>query len=384
MLHLPSAGRSLPLLAVALLAALSACAPPAGAGFAGGRAALDAGNFDAAITLADTAIAQDPANVEAYILRADARRRIIAADTVGGVDSVAVSMALMDAQRASTLAPDNANARNVLTNFWITAVNRGGRAYSQRPPDFASARVLFRAATLAAPDSAVSHVNYGLAQYASGNPMAAVPAFRDALRLDPSDAETHRRLARMLLASDQGTEAVQVLEAASRQFPTDTNIRADLFAAYEVTGRGEEAISRYETELRNASPADEPGMRLQYGVALLQANRIDDAIRELTRAAELSPNDDVTQYNLGAAIQRKGARLNTQANEATDNAENARLVRERNAALEQSVPYFERARTLSTGSNQEDACKALFSVYTTLGRTDDARSVSACAGIDMN
>lgn len=385
MLQLPSAGRSLPLFAAALLAALSACAPPAGGGSANGRAALDAGNYAAAITLADTAIAQNPADVEGYILRADARRRMIGSDTLSGVDSSVVFMALADAQRAATLAPDNANARNVLSNFWITAMNRGGRAYGEVPPDFASARVLFRAASLAKPDSAASQLNYGLAEYASGHPDKAIPAYRAALRLDPSDAATHRRLGRALIESSQGTEAVSVLEAASTQFPNDAAIRADLFAAYEATGRGEQALARYQTELSRATPQTEPAMRLQYGVALLQAGRVDDAISELTRAAELSPNDATTQYNLGAAIQNKGARLNTQANATTDNAENARLVRERNAALEQSIPYFERARTLSDGGDdQRGACTALFRVYTTLGRADDARGVSACAGIDMN
>ena len=368
--------RSLPLFALAALAALSACAPPAGgAGLTGGRALAEGGNYDAAITLADTAIARNPSDAEGYILRSDARRRKINADSVR-VDSVAVFMALSDAQRAAALAPENVNARNALSNFWITAMNNGARAYGKRPPDFAGARVLFRAATLAKPDSAQSLVNYGLAEYASGNPLAAATAYRAAIRIEPNDPETQRRLGRALIEGDNGTEAVSVLEAASTQFPRDAAIRADLFAAYEATGRGAQALARYETELRNASPADEPAMRLQYGVALLQANRVDDAIRELTRAAELSPNDATAQYNLGAAIQNKGARLNTEANAATDNAENARLVRERNAALESSIPYFERARTLSSaGDDQRGACTALFRVYTTLGRTEDAQGV---------
>lgn len=377
--------RSLPLLALAALAVLSACTPPAGAGIAGGRALAEAGNYAAAVTLADTAIARNPADAEGYILRSDARRRMIQADTLSAVDSMTVMMSLMDAQRAATLAPDDVNARNVLSNFWITAMNRGARAYGQRPPDFASARVLFRAATLAKPDSAQSLVNYGLSEFASGNPMAAVTAYRAAVRIDPNDAETQRRLGRALLESDNGTDAVTVLEAASTQFPSDAAIRADLFAAYEATGRGAQALARYETQLRTATPADEGPMRLQYGVALLQADRVDDAIRELTRAAELLPNDATAQYNIGAAIQNKGARLDAQFNAATDNAESARLGAERNAELERSIPYFERARTLSdAGDDQRGACTALFRVYTRLGRTDDAQTVSACAGIDMN
>ena len=375
-----------PFLLLVVFAALSACSAPAGggAGLGAARAASEAGNYAAALVLADTAVARAPQDAEAYILRADIRRRMIAADAAS-VDSMAVAMALADAQRAAQLAPENVNTANVMTNLWITSMNRGATAFQQTPPDYAGARILFRTATLVRPDSALSQVNYGLALYASGDEYGAIEPYRAAIRLDPTDAATYRRLGRALLGAEQGTEAVSVLEGAATRFPNDDAIRSDLFAAYERTGRGAEAIARYETELARATPATEPGLRLQYGIALLQARRVDDAIRELTRAAELAPNDATAQYNLGAAIQNKAATLSTQANAATSDSENARLIRERNAALEQSLPYFERARTLSAeGDDRRGACTALFRVYSTLGRIDDARTVSECAGIPMN
>ena len=374
-----------PFLLLVLLAALSACAAPAAGGLGGARTLADAGNYTAALALADTAVARTPADAEAYILRADIRRRQIAADSAN-VDSVAVVMALVDAQRAVQLAPASVNATNVMTNLWITSMNRGGPAFQQTPPDYRGARILFRTAAQVRPDSAQSQVNYGLALYASGDEDGAVEPYRIAIRLDPTDAPSYRRLGRSLLAADQGTEAITVLEDAANRFPQDAAIRADLFAAYERTpGRAADALARYDTELARATPATEPAMRLQYGVALLQARRVDDAIRELTRAVELAPTDASAQYNLGAAIQNKAAILSAEANAATANAENARLIAARNAALEQSLPYFERARTLSAeGDDQRGACTALFRVYTTLGRIDDARAVSACAGIPMN
>ncbi|HEX8299249.1 MAG TPA: tetratricopeptide repeat protein, partial [Rubricoccaceae bacterium] len=268
-----------PSLLLVLLAALSACAVPAAGGLGGARTLADAGNYSAALALADTAVARTPTDAEAYILRADIRRRQIAADTAS-VDSIAVVMALADAQRAVALAPTNVNATNVMTNLWITSMNRGGQAFQQSPPDYRGARILFRTAAQVRPDSAQSQVNYGLALYASGNEDAAVEPYRTAIRLDPTDAATYRRLGRSLLAADQGTEAITVLEDAATRFPEDAAIRADLFAAYERTpGRAADALARYETELARATPATEPAMRLQYGVALLQARRVDDAIR---------------------------------------------------------------------------------------------------------
>ncbi len=374
-----------PSLLLVFAVALSACSAPVAGGLGAARSASEAGNYAAALVLADTAVARTPQDAEAYILRADIRRRMIAADSAR-VDSVAVSMALADAQRAAQIAPANVNSANVMTNLWITSMNRGATAFQQTPPDYAGARILFRNATLVRPDSALSQVNYGLAQYASGNPYAAIEPYRAAVRLDPTDAATYRRLGRALLGASQGTEAISVLEGAATRFPADDAIRADLFAAYEATpGRAADAIARYETELARATPATEPALRLQYGIALLQARRVDDAIRELTRAAELSPDDATAQYNLGAAIQNKAAVLSASANAATSDAENARLIRERNTALEQSLPYFERARTLSPeGDDRRGACTALFRVYSTLGRIDDARGVSQCAGIPMN
>ena len=374
-----------PLLLLVFFAALSACSAPAAGGLGAARTASEAGNYAAALVLADTAIARTPQDAEAYILRADIRRRMIAADEAS-VDSMAVSMALADAQRAAQIAPDNVNSQNVMTNLWITAMNRGATAFQQTPPDFRGARILFRTATLVRPDSAQSHVNYGLALYASGDPYGAIEPYRTAIRLEPTDAASYRRLGRALLGASQGTEAISVLEGAATRFPDDADISAELFAAYAATpGRAADALARYETALARATPATEPTLRLQYGIALLQARRVDDAVRELTRAAELSPTDATVQYNLGAAIQNKAATLSAAANAATSDSENARLIRERDAALVSSLPYFERARTLAPeGDDRRGACTALFRVYSTLGRNDEARAVSQCAGIPMN
>jgi tetratricopeptide (TPR) repeat protein len=371
----------LPFLPVLALLVASGCAVPA-AGLGGAQTALDAQNYPAALALADTALARNPNDVAALTLRSEIRARQILADSVGSVDSVSVQRMMADAQQALALgAGDPAVLRNQAL-VWSASMNRGGRAYNATPRDMASARILFRAASMVQPDSVAGHLNYGAVLLASGDDAGAVAPLREAVRLEPDNAVTVRRLGMALMGSGQAAEAVTVLTVAADRFPNDAGINADLFAAYEQTGQTDQALARYQTRLATATPQTEPDLRLAYGIALLQARRVDDAIREFERSVELAPGNAVAQYNLGAAIQNKAAALNTQANAATDNAENRRLVAERNVLLERSLPYFERARTLSAaGADQQGACTALFQVYTTLGRVADAQAVSSCAGM---
>ena len=99
-----------------------------------------------------------------------------------------------------------------------------------------------------------------------------------------------------------------------------------------------------------------------------------------------------------------------------DDAEARRLRRERDALLEQALPYLvearhltendisapsgyefdhsaRRCRSMETGqfaptircsSEAASVCNALFQVYAQLSRTDEANEAGECAGIDMN
>ena len=176
-----------------------------------------------------------------------------------------------------------------------------------------------------------------------------------------------------------------MLTDAAARFPANATLRSELLNAYQRTGRSAEALTLYEAAIASATPADEPVLRFNYGTVLLQAGRTPEAIAQFERAIELNPANFDAQYNLGAAYQNQAAAINRRANETTDNAENGRLVGERDALLNRSLPYFEQARTLGAeGPDRTGACTALFQVYTTLGRIDDARTVAGCAGISMN
>ncbi len=173
------------------------------------------------------------------------------------------------------------------------------------------------------------------------------------------------------------------LEGAQTRFPDDEDIQTMLLNAYTLSGQTDQAIARYERVVEQ-QPTN-PTFRYNYGALLLQAERYDEAIEQLTEATRLAPDNSDAFYNLGASYQNRAAALNEQANATEDTDEANSLIDQRDMNLESSLGPLMQARTLSTGTPDEPGvCDALFRVYTQLGRVDDAEEVSECAGISMD
>lgn len=384
-----SAGRfrllSLPALALVavLLGGADGCS--GSAGLAGARTAIAAEDYDGALASINTALTANPNDVDALTLKAEVLRL-----QLGGAPDAAAKTALITemnatVRRALALDSTSANAAAIRTNAWMASVNQGVALLRDPASPPGSAIPLFTAAAELLPDSTQGHFYLGLAEFSAGNATAAIAPLRTAMRLDPTDAQAPLYLGRVLIQAEQGDAGIAVLTDAAARFPASAQIRAELLNAYQRTGRSAEAITLYESAIAAATPADEPVLRFNYGTVLLQAGRTDEAVAQFERAIELDPANFDAQYNLGAAYQNQAAAANRRANETTDNTENRRLVAERDALLNRSLPYFETARTLGAeGADRTSACTALFRVYTTLGRIDDARTVAGCAGISMN
>ena len=376
-----------------LLAALVAVAFTAGCSGAGSTSsspeigaaqlAVAQGNYDAAIASLDTALDADPMNVDALVLRADVRRQ----QAEAAMDPAAKLEALRDGvetvERAMEVAPEDQEVRNAALNLWATSVNAGNDLIRDPSADANVAADLFEVGTMAVPDSVQGYYGLGLARLRAADAAAAVDPLRRAVELSPDDPGPTLYYGRALLFSDQATEAVDVLETASARFPDDQDLETTLLNAYARSGQTDRAITRYETSIGRL-PTD-PVVRYNYGALLLQAQRYDEAIEQLERATELDATNADAFYNLGAAYQNKAASLNEQANTTEDNAASAQLVAQRDENLDAALPYLQRAREISVGTEGEaDACEALFRVYTQLGRISDAEGVAECAGISMN
>ncbi|MEM1117090.1 MAG: tetratricopeptide repeat protein [Bacteroidota bacterium] len=348
----------------------------------GAKLDLRNGDFDAAISNLDEALQTNPDNVEALTLRAEVRRQ--QADRAP-LNQKAEILGLMvtDVNRASTLAPDDADVAAAQINAWALAVNAGNDALRNPNADVNDAVALFQTAVDVQPDSMQGSFGLGLSYLRGGDASAAVAPLARAVELAPDDATSAVYYSRSLLLSDQGAEAVSVLEAAADRFPDDTDIQTSLLNAYAVSGQTDRAIERYEQAIVSL-PQDET-VRYNYGALLLEAGRYDEAIEQLTIATELAPDNSDAFYNLGASYQNKAASLNDEANAMEDADAANQMIAERDENLEAALPFLQQARTLSAGTDDEaGVCNALFRVYTQLGRVDDAEGVAECAGMAMN
>ncbi len=350
----------------------------------GARLYIRNNDLPSAATALDRALTANPDNATAVALRAEVRRRQADAATDATERQALVDQMTADLQRATTLAPDDADVRVTRINGWVLAITKGNAALTNQAVDPGVSQRLFASAVTLMPDSSQGHFGLGLSHLRADDATAAVPHLRRATEIDDSNAATYIYLARALLISEQGAEAIGVLEEASERFPNDADIRATLLNAYAAAGRTDEALTSYERAV--AAAPDDALIRYNYGALLLRAERYDDAIVQLERATALAPDNGDAQYNLGAAFQNKAAALTAQANATTDDAAANALIAQRDELLNRSLTYLLRARELagSDADGERAACSALFQVYSQLNRLDDASAVAACAGIDLN
>ena len=336
----------------------------------------------------DRAIANNPDNAEAHALKA----RVLYLQSKNETDPAARRPMLEEMKvsldRAATIDPANAELANVRLAAWADEINGGTRLFQQSGGDdntLDRAIQAFDNANFILPDSAAGHYYLGLAYLSKGNADASIAPLEQAIELGTAEADAYRYLGRALLATDQGTQAVDVLERGRAMFPTDEALEAELLNAYAATGQRDRAVAAYEQMLAN--DPDNALLLYNYGSTLLQLERFDDAITQLTRAVELDATNANAHYNLGAAYQNKGFLLNQQLrDENLSDADAQRIRSERDALFEQALPHLVEARSLTeaAGDDARDICQALFQVYTPLGRLDEAREAGECAGMDMN
>lgn len=88
---------------------------------------------------------------------------------------------------------------------------------------------------------------------------------------------------------------------------TDRAAKADIFAEALTCLRADDAAGarRLLDPVLAAEPENAPALALS-GLCRLMAGELDDAITELTQAADLLPDDAATRTNLAAALRRRG------------------------------------------------------------------------------
>ncbi len=370
-----------------LLAVLVGAGCTAASGLGEAQANLITGEYDLALSSIDEALAVNPDNVDALVLRTevyrrqyedlstDAEKQAFLAQNFDGM--------LETARRVETLAPGSDQSRDARLNTWATAVNGGNDIVRNEATDATMAVPYLEAANQLMPDSTQGYLTLGLAYLRAGEAAQAVTPLERASALDADDSVLAYYYGRALLLADRPSDAVTVLEAAQARFPDDADIETMLLNAYTRSGQTDQATARYAAAVQ--SQPDDPTIRYNYGALLLQSGDFDGAVVQLQEATRLAPDNADAFYNLGAAYQNKAAQLNTQANDTEDTAAASALIQERNQNLELALEPLNQARTLAgDAADEQSFCEALFRVYTQLNRIDDATEVSECAGMSMN
>jgi tetratricopeptide (TPR) repeat protein len=344
-------------------------------------------DYPAALAQLNAALAANPDDVEALTLKADVLRMQAARTPNASERRPMIDELVNTLQRAQSLAPDNAELARTRLAAWGNEVNVGGqtlRAAGSDQAAVANAVSAFENAVMLVPDSAAGHYNLGLAHLVAGHHDMAIGPLEAAIERGIADENAYVYLSRAYLSASRGADAVAMLERARTQFPDSQPIQAELLNAYAATGQGDRALGAYESAI--AADPDNALLRYNYGSTLLQAQRYDEAIVQLERAVALDNSNFNAHYNLGAAFQNQAAAVSERLRDATNDADANRLRGERDDLLRRALPHFVESRRLAgaSGEDQAEICRALLSVYTTLGQTAEAREAGECAGIDMN
>jgi tetratricopeptide (TPR) repeat protein len=141
--------------------------------------------------------------------------------------------------------------------------------------------------------------NAALIEQAAGRPVAAVNAYRAALRIKPDDAERWMYLGSLLLQHAQVVPAIEALVRATR-------LKPELGQAWFLLGNAhlhapdnqlEAAVSAFRRAIALMPENDE--LRVSFSAALAMSQRLDEAREVLEEAARLAPDNPKVWSNLG-------------------------------------------------------------------------------------
>lgn len=219
---------------------------------------------------------------------------------------------------------------DILTNYGEALLAAGQAAAAEKA---------LRQAVQAAPAHAQALNNLGLALHSQGKTEQAIAAARKSLAAQPGQSKTLNNLGNYLLASGKAGEAAGHFRAALALAPNEAEIAANLVLALEQADQPDEALQLAESLLPQlppharlhssagrlhwakrqfaaALPHFEAALRLQgddagswnnYGLALHDAGRGEEALTAYRRALAINAEQPGAWSNLGITLKEQGA-----------------------------------------------------------------------------
>lgn len=367
---------------------------------------LENQNYEQALVSIDSALARNPQNAQAYMLRA----QILSQQADSTVPPERYTELIQGAREAQekAISIDPSLRSDVQTRRQLAYIQQmqSGATYfnrarqNQDSRQFRAAAARFNAAAIIYPDSASAYLNEAYALINAGNQEGAIQPMKSYVEASDSvGVDNYKLLGQLYLTNNQSKEAIPVLEEAADRYPNSQDIQSLLLNAYNQAGMQEEAIKAYQAQIERHP--DNALYRYNLGSLYLNSDQYEEAIEQLSRAIEIDPENANAQYNLGAAYVNKAVaindsirvledRLRTEGSELSEseqkqlNAQMQRLAQQRRQLFEQAIPPLERARQMADAANRQRICSALYTAYVQTEQMNKAREVESCAGGGSN
>lgn len=152
--------------------------------------------------------------------------------------------------------------------------------------------------------SAQLHVRIGATQLKLGEPEKALQSFHQALELEPNHPDALRWVAMLYTSQGKLDLAIDAYERLLKTQPDDPFLMSTLADLDVLQGRLSQAIDLYHALIREVGSTTQ--LHFNLGVLHGRLNQFDDAIGELSRAFELSPDSLDTRIALGLTYELSG------------------------------------------------------------------------------
>lgn len=158
-----------------------------------------------------------------------------------------------------------------------------------------------------------AHFNLGALMLSRHQPQAAIPYFRDALRIEPDHAAALNGLGAALTMGGESQQAAEQFEHALRVQPGYTNARYNLANALAESGHLAEAATDFRQVIKE-NPDDAAAREHLFSVltdlgkSLARAGKLPDAADALREALAIHSENADLHNNLGVVLARMGDR----------------------------------------------------------------------------
>jgi tetratricopeptide (TPR) repeat protein len=149
--------------------------------------------------------------------------------------------------------------------------------------------------------SPLLHVRIGATQLKLGQPEQALKSFNRALAIDPGHRDALRWVAMLYTSQGQLDDAVHAYERLVKDNPDDHFVLSTLADLYVMQNQLPRAIELYEQLA--ASQGSSHQLHFNLGVLHGRMGNLDESIRQLSRAIELSPNTIESRVALGLTLE---------------------------------------------------------------------------------